>query len=104
LYNWGPGNCFFRKDLCTTRAFGRRNEAIEEFLFGKIDDDGAKAINALVVQDFDLLSKLFLCVFEYMDAQILRTPKGLDWIRSNSTIKNDALYNVDRRCYGDCFC
>jgi len=83
LYNWGPGNCFFRKDLCTTRAFGRRNEAIEEFLFGKIDDDGAKAINALVVQDFDLLSKLFLCVFEYMDAQILRTPKGLDWIRSN---------------------
>jgi hypothetical protein len=83
IYEWGPGNCFQRKDLYTTRFLGIKNDEIEEFLFGKIDNDGSKAIHALVVQDFEMLSKFFKQVFEYMDAQKLRTPKGLDWIRSN---------------------
>ncbi len=83
LYKWGPGNCFYEKDLYTTKFLGIRNDEIEEFLFGKIDDDGSKAIKALVVQDFKVLSKLFTELFAYMDAQKLRTPKGLDWIRSN---------------------
>jgi len=83
IYRWGPRNCFCKKDLYTTRAFGERNDEIEKFLFGQIDDAGAKAINALVDQDFNLLSKLFSVVFEYLDAQKLRTPKGLDWIKSN---------------------
>lgn len=83
IYEWGPRNCFQRKDLYTTKIFGIRNDEIEAFLFGKIDDAGSKAINALVVQDFTLLSELFQAVFEYMDAQKLRTPKGLDWIHSN---------------------
>ena len=83
IYEWGPGNCFHEKDLYTTTFFGIRNEEIEEFLFGKIDNDGSKAIQALVAQDFKVLAKLFNEVFEYMDAQKLRTPKGLDWIRSS---------------------
>ena len=83
LYIWGPGNCFYEKDLYTTKFFGIRNEEIEEFLFGKIDNDGREAIRALVAQDFKILSKLFQEIFVYMDAQKLRTPKGLDWIRSN---------------------
>jgi len=83
LYKWGPGNCFYEKDLYTTKFFGIRNEEIEEFLFGEIDNAGSKAIQALVVQDFKMLSKLFNEVFVYMDAQKLRTPKGLDWIRYN---------------------
>ena len=83
LYNWGPGSCFYEKDLYTTKFFGIRNEEIEEFLFGKIDNDGRTAIRSLVSQDYRMLSKLFIEVFIYMDAQKLRTPKGLDWIRSN---------------------
>ncbi len=83
LYKWGPGSCFYEKDLYTTKFFGIRNEEIEEFLFGKIDNDGRKAIHALMAQDFKMLSKLFSEIFVYMDAQKLRTPKGLDWIRSN---------------------
>lgn len=83
LYKQGPGSCFYEKDLYTTKFFGIRNEEIEEFLFGKIDNDGRKAIHALITQDFNILSKLFSEIFVYMDAQKLRTPKGLDWIRSN---------------------
>jgi hypothetical protein len=83
LYRWGPRNCFYEKDLYTTKFFGIRNEEIEEFLFGKIDDDGSKAIQALVSQDYKALSKLFSEIFVFMDAQKLRTPKGLDWIRSS---------------------
>jgi hypothetical protein len=83
VYSWGPRSCFRKKDLYTTRVFGIRNDEIEEFLFGEIDDVGSKAINALVAQDFKLLSKHFTGIFEYMDAQKLRTPKGLDWIKTN---------------------
>ena len=83
IYKWGPGKCFYEKDLYATKFFGVRNEEIEEFLFGTIDNDGRKAIQALVAQDFEILSKSFEDVFVYMDAQKLRTPKGLHWIRSN---------------------
>jgi len=83
IYKWGPGNCFREKDLYTTRIFGSRNTDIEDFLFGKIDSDGSLAINALVENDYKQLSKAFIQVFEYMDAQKFRTPKGLDWTRSN---------------------
>ena len=83
IYKQGPGRCFQEKDLYTTRVFGTRNTDIEEYLFGKIDNDGSLAINALVEKDYKQLSKSFFQVFEYMDAQKLRTPKGLDWIRSN---------------------
>lgn len=82
-YVWGPGNCFHKKDLYTTNFFGIRNDEIEEYLFGKIDNDGRPAIHSLLDQDFRLLSKYFTEIFIYMDAQKLRTPKGLDWIRKN---------------------
>jgi hypothetical protein len=82
-YLWGPGSCFEQKDLYTTRVFGTRNDEIEKYLFGDIDDKGSWAIRSLLAEDWSLLSKYFVSVFEYMDAQILRTPKGLDWIRSS---------------------
>jgi hypothetical protein len=83
IYNWGPGSCFYQKDLYTTKFWGIRNEDIEEHLFGKIDNDGIKAIQGLLSGDPKLLSEFFSSAFIYMDAQKLRTPKGLDWIRSN---------------------
>ncbi len=83
IYNQGPRSCFYKKDLYTTKFFGIRNEDIETFLFGKIDDNIHAALDGLISNDPNLLHKYFQYVFEYMDAQKLRTPKGLDWIRSN---------------------
>jgi hypothetical protein len=83
VYKQGPGSCFCEKDLYTTRFFGIRDESIEEFLFGKIDNTGPEAILGLVLNDPHLLHKYFQEIFLYIDAQKLRTPKGLQWIRSN---------------------
>lgn len=80
---WGPKKCFWEKDLYTTSIFGFPNDEIEKFLFGSIDREGSAAIRAFVTQDLQQLYHLFSKIFEYLDAQKLRTPKGLDWIRSH---------------------
>lgn len=83
LQQWGPNKCFWEKDLYTTSIFGVPNDEIERYLFGDIDQKGSEAVFALVSQDIQKLYHLFSKVFEYLDAQKLRTPKGLDWIRSH---------------------
>ena len=77
-----PKRCFREKDLYTTR-FGRTlNDEIEKFLFGAIDASGATAVRGLSNNDQRVIHKYFQQFFEYIDAQKLRTPKGLDWIKS----------------------
>ena len=77
-----PSRCFREKDLYTTR-FGRTlNDQVEKFLFGAIDASGATAVNAFVGGDARELHEYFQRFFEYLNAQKLRTPKGLDWIKS----------------------
>lgn len=83
IYCQGPGSCFCEDDLYTTKFFGIRNEDIETYLFGKIDGNIHDALNGLISNNPSLLHKYFQYIFEYVDAQKLRTPKGLDWIRSN---------------------
>ena len=74
--------CFFEKDLYTTR-FGRSlNDEVERFLFGTIDAQGAPALRAFVAGDPRSMHEGFQPFFEYLNAQKLRTPKGLDWIKS----------------------
>jgi hypothetical protein len=76
-----PKNCFREKDLYTTR-FGRTlNDEVERFLFGAIDTAGAIAVRAFAANDLQLIHEYFQQFFEYLDAQHLRTPKGLDWIK-----------------------
>ena len=96
IYERGPRSCFCEKDLYTTKFFGIRNEDIEAFLFGKIDDNIHDALDGLVSNDPHLLHKYFLYIFEYMDAQKLRTPKGLEWIRSSyfQLTKNELLLEM----------
>lgn len=77
-----PGRCFREKDLYTTR-FGRTlNDEVEKFLFGGIDASGATAVHAFASNDQRVIHKYFQRFFEYLNAQKLRTPKGLDWIKS----------------------
>jgi len=77
-----PSKCFCYRDLYTTSVFGQPNDEIEKYLFGEIDRQGSTAIRALVNQDLNELHTSFSKVFEYLDAQKLRTPKGLAWIIS----------------------
>ncbi len=77
-----PKRSFREGDLYTTR-FGRTlNDEIEKFLFGAIDTSGASAVRAFAGSDLQVIHEYFQRFFEYLNAQKLRTPKGLDWIKS----------------------
>jgi hypothetical protein len=76
----GPKLAFRELDLYTTRLGQKLNDEIETFLFGKIDKRGADAVRAWIRGDHVQIHHRFHDFFEYMDAQKLRTPKGLDWI------------------------
>ena len=77
-----PKRCFLEKDLYTTR-FGRTlNDEVEKFLFGAIDTSGATSVRAFAGSDPQVIHEYFQRFFEYLNAQKLRTPKGLDWIKS----------------------
>lgn len=82
LHEWGPVNCFVEHDLYTTKFGAIINDDIEKRLFGILDDQGAKAVQAFVLGDPSEMHESFQDFFTYLAAQKLRTPKGLDWIRS----------------------
>src|SRR5580704_3418263 len=77
-----PKYCFWGEDLYTTILFGTPNDDIERFLFGDIDNSGAQAALAVVENDQRKIYELFQPFFDYMNAQKIRTPKGLDWVKS----------------------
>lgn len=79
----GPASCFYETDLYTTFFGGHLNDEIEKFLFGQIDTSGSKAVRAFATDDMAQWHRNFQEFFIYMDAQKLRTPKGLDWIRQH---------------------
>ena len=77
----GPSKLFFEIDLYTTRYFDLENDDIEKYLFGKIDTEGTAAIAAMTSPDWmEKIHPHILNYYEYMDAQRLRTPKGLAWL------------------------
>ncbi len=85
--------CFYKKDLYTTFFGTNINDEIERKLFGDIDENGSKAVRAFLGDDQGKWHKHFHDFFIYLDAQKLRTPKGLDWIRSKypSLEQNDLM-------------
>lgn len=82
LHEWGTKNCFVEYDLYTTHFGSIANDDVERHLFGTIDDKGAKAIRAFILGDHAAMHDTFQDFFEYLAVQKLRTPKGLDWVRS----------------------
>ncbi|WP_166258695.1 DUF4238 domain-containing protein [Marinobacter salicampi] len=87
----GPGKFFFEVDLYTTQYFGQQNDDIERHLFGKIDTEGQAAVDALASEDWrQRIHPHIQNFYEYMDAQRLRTPKGLYWLTS---VVQPASYN-----------
>lgn len=76
----GTKLAFKEHDLYTTFLGHHINDEIETFLFGRIDKQGADAVRAWIDGNHVQIHRGFHDFFEYMDAQKLRTPKGLDWI------------------------
>ena len=75
-----PKTCFVQQDLYTTRIGRLINDEVERYLFGPIDATGALAVRAFADDNEQAIHDRFQSFFEYLDAQKLRTPKGLDWI------------------------
>lgn len=80
LEELGPKLAFKELDLYTTSFGETLNDDIETFLFGRIDKNGADSVRGWIAGDPIRIHRKFQDFFEYMDAQKLRTPKGLDWI------------------------
>ncbi len=77
-----PKACFWQNDLYITRFGEYINDQIETVLFQGIDDSGAKAVRAFIGGDAAQVHDQYQPMLAYLGAQKLRTPKGLDWIRS----------------------
>lgn len=77
-----PSSCFCKQDLYTTQFGEILNDEIERFLMGVIDTEGAAAVSAISEGNPNAVHDALQPFFEYLDAQKLRTPKGLDWIKS----------------------
>lgn len=73
---------FYEIDLYSTFLGTEINDDIEKKLFGPIDDNGSKAVKAFLTNDESQWHHNFLDLFIYLDAQKIRTPKGLDWIKT----------------------
>ncbi|MBB3571989.1 DUF4238 domain-containing protein [Rhizobium sp. BK491] len=73
---------FVQRDLYSTFFGANVNDEIERRLFGDIDTRGAKAVRAFVQVDPTEWQRHFQTFFEYLDIQKIRTPKGLDWLKS----------------------
>lgn len=78
-----PAQCFYKTDLYTTYLGSESNDDIEKKLFGDIDGAGALAVKAYLTDDQSEWHNHFQNLFFYLDAQKLRTPKGLDWIKNH---------------------
>src|SRR4051812_41376450 len=78
LIHWPTGRCFQQFDLYSTFFGTLVNDEIERHLFGEVDTKGAKAIRAFAQTDISEWHLQFQNLFLYIDAQKIRTPKGLD--------------------------
>lgn len=83
-YHTNPiSKCFFQEDLYSTFFGPLVIDEIERKLFGKIDDSGKEAVEAFITNDVSRWHQNFTNLFSYIDAQKIRTPKGLDWIKKH---------------------
>jgi hypothetical protein len=67
---------------CTRLCFSARpTMRLSAFCSARLDNDGAVAVRAVADSDPHAVHESFQDFFSYIDAQKIRTPKGLDWIR-----------------------
>jgi hypothetical protein len=92
----GPYKFLRLADLYTTQYFGILNDEIERKLFGSIDDRGADAVAMFkdwpITKQFDFHNSIdrrhgdpnkhLIGLIDYLDAQKIRTPKGLRLLKT----------------------
>jgi hypothetical protein len=82
LFDAPTSRSFRQMDLYSTFFGTSVNDEIERRLFGDIDARGSKAIRAFAGLDVGEWHHQFQTLFECLDIQKIRTPKGLDWLKS----------------------
>jgi len=84
----GPINCFHQEHLYTMFFGINATDVIEKAFFGKIDNDGSQSLPFFHEYEFNEHSeKSVHDLVDFMGAQKLRTPKGLDFLK---TVVRDA--------------
>jgi hypothetical protein len=104
LSRGSPKRLFCEFDLYTTRFGETLNDDVEKYLFGTIDKSGAEAIRALIDNDPARIHNYFRALFDYLDTQRLRTPKGLDWILSRYRNLSQVDLMVEMQSLRDLHC
>ena len=81
LFDSPTSRAFYTTDLYSTFFGFHIDDEIERKLFGDIDTRGSLAVRAFQQADVAKWVERFSDLFEFIDAQKLRTPKGLDWLQ-----------------------
>ncbi|WMT72004.1 DUF4238 domain-containing protein [Bradyrhizobium sp. Ash2021] len=93
LFEAPTSRAFCQLDLYSTFFGTSINDEIERHLFGNIDAKGANAIRAYAGSDVGEWHRHFQTLFEYIDIQKTRTPKGVDWLKAQypTLTQNDLM-------------
>lgn len=96
LFDAPTSRAFQQRDLYSTFFGTSINDEIERYLFGNIDTKGSKAIKAFTDTDHAKWHRYFQTLFEYIDVQKIRTPKGLDWLKAQypALSQNDLMFEM----------
>lgn len=78
----GADVCFHEPGLYTLRFGKHASDVIETHFFGDIDRTGAVAVDAMADFVFGQKSPNIRHLAQYLDAQKMRTPKGLDLVKA----------------------
>lgn len=104
-HRWGAASCFKEADLYTTKYGRYESTDIEQFFFGKVDDQGRDAVEFFAqYSSFDAIKggrspgTLFNALLNYMSIQKFRTPKGLLYLSAltRESDKNRLLLELQR--------
>ena len=87
---------FRQKDLYSTFFGTSVNDEIERRLFGDVDTRGSQAVRAFIGTDMREWHDHFQDFFEFLDIQKIRTPKGLDWLKSQypALTQNELMFEM----------
>ena len=96
LFDTHTSRAFRQLDLYSTFFGTSVNDEIERRLFGDIDARGSNAIRAFAGSDAREWHRHFQTLFEYIDIQKIRTPKGLDWLRAQypTLSQNELMFEM----------
>ena len=96
LFDAPTSRAFRQLDLYSTFFGTSINDEIERRLFGSIDTRGSSAVKAFAKHDVGEWHRHFQTLFEFIDIQKIRTPKGLDWLKTQypTLTQNELMFEM----------